>query len=99
MDEKEALLYFVCASENGKVDFQSTMISDHYAIHYRKKYADSNMIFYYWYIYNEKILTIITFIIFEEESDDVKSKWMKRVTGIINSLKLNAKKFQTTPMK
>ncbi|MBA4057651.1 MAG: hypothetical protein C0490_23255 [Marivirga sp.] len=98
MNEKEALLQFIEISEDHKNDIQTVNVSTHQAIHYSKTYEDSNMIFYYWYIYHEQILVIITYMIFEEEPDNVKSKWLKRVTDIINSLALNVNKFHTTPM-
>ena len=99
MNENEALLNFIEADEKEKVEFQTVGISNHQAIHFSRSYTDSNMKFYYWYIYHGKILITITYMIFEEEADDVKGKWLKRVTDIVNSLELDVNKFQTTPMK
>ncbi len=99
MNEKEALLQLIEADEDDKNYFQTVRVSTHQAVHYSKTYVDSNMIFYYWYIYHEQILVIITYMIFEEETDKVKSKWLKRVTDIINSLELDVNKFHNTPMK
>ena len=99
MNEKDALLRLIEVSENHRTDLQTVSLSTHLAIHYRENYDDSNMNYYYWYIYHEQILVTITYMIFEEEPDNVKSKWLKRVTNIINSLALDVNKFHTTPMK
>ncbi|HMG91193.1 MAG TPA: hypothetical protein VK589_14105 [Chryseolinea sp.] len=99
MNEKEAVLHFIEADEKEKVDFQTVSISNLQAIHYSRSYGDSNMNFYYWYIYHEKIFIITTYMIFDEEPDNIKGKWLKRVTDILNSLELDIDKFQTTRMK
>jgi hypothetical protein len=99
MKEKEAVLHFIHSNESETIETQTTVIYDLHAINYRKQYADSNMIFSYWYIYHQKILIVITFMIFEDEPDDVQVRWLIRVTNIINSLKLNLGKFQTTRMR
>jgi hypothetical protein len=99
MNENEALLNLIETNEKGKVDFQTVEISNQQAIHFSKSYTDSNLKFYYWYIYHDKILVVITYMILEEQSDDLKGRWLKRVTDIVNSLELDVNKFQTTPMK
>ena len=98
MDEKEAALNFVYASENEKVNYETVWISKHQAIHYQRHYPDSNMNFDYWYIYHENIMIVITFMISQKEPADVKDKWLKRVTNILDSIELNVNKFHTTPM-
>jgi hypothetical protein len=99
MSENEALLNFIEANEKNKIDCQTVRVSNYQAIYFSKSCADSNMEFCYWYIYHDKILITITHMIFEEETDEIKGKWLKRVTGIVNSLELNVNKFKTTLMK
>ncbi|MEJ1239691.1 hypothetical protein WBG78_16260 [Chryseolinea sp. T2] len=99
MNEKEAVLDFIYTSENEHVDYETVMISDLQAIYYRKENTDSNMTFYKWYIYHEKILLVMTFMIFDGESNKVKDMWIKRLDGIVKSLKLDANKFKTTRMR
>ncbi len=99
MKEEDALLHFINVNESEIIKTENTVICDLPAISYRKQYVDSNMIFSYWYIYHQKILIVITFMIFEDEPEDVRLRWLIRVTDIINSLKLNLENFHITRMR
>ncbi|HEY0743604.1 MAG TPA: hypothetical protein VGD40_19190 [Chryseosolibacter sp.] len=99
MNEKEVVLNIINTEENASVEVETVSLSNCNAYHFSRKYNDSNMIFYYWYIYKKEILMIITFMIFEDETDSVKNNWLTRVVGILNSLNLDIDRFQKTRMR
>ncbi len=99
MNEKEAVIDLINREEGENVEYEEKGISNYKALHYSKNYDDSNMDFHNWIIYQNKVLVIIKFMIFEDEPDETKAGWLSRTKLILNSLELDEVRFQTTRMK
>lgn len=64
-------------------------ISNYEAMYQLSKIPNSNLDFHDWYIITDKICIRISFMIFEEETKEVKDFWLNEVKKILNTLNIN----------
>ena len=98
MNETDAVIELINREEGEYVGYEEKNISNYQAFHYFRNYDDSNMDFYNWVIYQNKVFILIKFMIFEDEIHETKVNWLNKVTLILNSLELDEQRFQTTKM-
>lgn len=80
--------------------FDEISLSNERCLFLAINYADSNLDYYYWYLFVEnEIYFKISYFIYEAEEAEFKKKTFKRVERIVNSLELNREKFIATKMK
>ena len=99
MSEEDAVINLIEAEKGATVKLEKIQLSKYSSFHYFMKYDDSNMDIYKWIVYEEKVLIIINFMIFEEEPESKKLEWLKRVKAILETMVLDHTKFQSTRMK
>ena len=97
--EYEAIMQLINREETHEVKPTKQFISGYDCVYYFSNTDDSNMDFHHWIIFKNKILVIFKFMIFEEESEETKSRWFDEVNTILSSLVINEDQFRTTRMR